>query len=106
MNGRLRQRAYVVTPEEHRDFVLVQNRPSRLLEHPLRQPSIGLDPDQIDPVAVAHRVPGRAAGEDINVFEDRFLAVKLEPVVEVGRPNRPALGLDQAAPVLLVEEAR
>src|SRR4051794_27650916 len=63
-----------VLAEQHRDLVLVKDSPLGGLVQPLRQPPIRLDPDQINPVAVANGVPGRSAGEDVDVFEDRLPA--------------------------------
>ena len=63
------------------------------LQQPLRQAAVGAEPDHLDPVAVANRVPRRSAGEHVDVFEDRLLAEQLEPIVEI----RPAVGWHSAA---------
>src|SRR5208337_5172489 len=93
-------------PEKYRDGIAVEDSPSRLFEHPFRQTAVGPDPDHVDAIAVADGVPGRPAGERLHVFKDRVLAEELEPVVEVGQPRGLTFRFDQAAPVLLVEEAR
>src|SRR5438045_4754455 len=84
----------------------MEDAPPGLLEQPLREAAVGTEPDQLDPIAVAEGIPARAAGQGVDVLDDRLLAEQLEPVVEIGSPSRPALGRDEATPILLVEQPR
>src|SRR5271157_5270934 len=86
-----------LSAKEHRDGISVEDGPARLLEHPFRQAAVGLDPHHVDMIAVADGVPGWAAVEHVDVFQDGVLAEELESVVKVRGSDRSALRLDQAA---------
>ena len=77
-----RQPARRPLPEQDRHLVAIEDLPARLLEQPSWPGPGRAQPDQVDPVAVADRVPHRAAGQDVDVFEDRLLAEELEAVVD------------------------
>ena len=68
------------------------------------RPRSGRTQTRRDRVAVADGVPVGPALDRVEVAEDAGLAEQLEAVVDERPPRRAALGLDQAAPVLFVEE--